>query len=355
MSNVKDYLTSNKRTPIPSPDSLVKNSKAIFGTFKEPIANINLLDCESPVFRYLPSSFNKFKLTVWEVVEIHSDEYIFLTAVYNVGFVGFNIFIFFEKETNKIYSWFDIVPGGKKAKVAENLIKSSTSQLKTKSSNLIFVNNLEDGDLKCSGHASNQKSGFINFDYTMENISEPSIVSIPFGKNRPLYTQKNIMSTDGYININGKRFNTNDATVSILDDHKGYYPFKMHYDWLSTMGDLKVGKNIKKVGFNLTRNQSINQEDYNENLIWVDETSSPLPPIEFERNGMIWRVKDEHGFVDLEYQVLNTFSLKNSIGIFKMDYHLSFGLLNGYIKDANGEKYEYENYYCMGEDKSTVF
>ena len=47
MSKYPDYI-SEKRRPVPTPDSIVENGQAHFGTFDKPFRNLNLLDCEKP-------------------------------------------------------------------------------------------------------------------------------------------------------------------------------------------------------------------------------------------------------------------------------------------------------------------
>ena len=139
-------------------------------------------------------------------------------------------------------------------------------------------------------------------------------MSIPFGPNKPLYSEKDFFKATGYIAVNGEKFVTNENSVSIIDDHKGYYPYLAHYDWLTTMGKCNVDGEMKYFAFNLTRNQSIDQDAYfafnltrnqsidqdayNENLIWVDGESYPLPPVVFERESRkakTWRIHDEPG------------------------------------------------------------
>ncbi len=60
---------------------------------------------------------------------------------------------------------------------------------------------------------------------------------------------------------------------------------KAHYDWVSTMGKLNIDGKMKWFGFNLTRNKSIDQEKYNENIIWFENETSLLPPVTFTESG----------------------------------------------------------------------
>jgi hypothetical protein len=60
----------------------------------------------------------------------------------------------------------------------------------------------------------------------------------------------------------------------IIDDHKGYYPCVMKYDWITALG---YAGNGRLVGFNLTDNQVQDHEKYNENCLWLDGKMYPRP------------------------------------------------------------------------------
>ena len=148
-----------------------------------------------------------------------------------------------------------------------------------------------------------------------------------------------------------------ETTTGVIDDHKGYYPEQAHYDWLTTMGQ----NGGQWFGFNLTRNQSIDQDAYNENLIWLEKETSLLPPITFRRSiptidfedYALWEVKDEHGMVDIRFHVHGVSKLiAKRPPVLDMEYFVVFGELEGWILDENGKKYILDGMPAMGEDKS---
>lgn len=340
---------SPKRVPVAPPEKLVVDGQAIFGTFNAELPNMNLLELNNA-----PAKKNYKRYTEWEALELSFEDFTLLTAVYSTNPIGFAIFVFFDKKLGKVtHNWLKIVPR-KKAFVADNLIDGITS-LNAGKTNYNLVNNFSEG--KAYAKASSKgKSGTIEFDVDLTNLSDPSVVSIPFDANLPLYSQKNIFSVKGHVTVNGKRYDANEKTVAIIDDHKGYYPKLAHYDWLTTMSRQEVDGEIKTIGFNLTRNQSINQDDYNENLLWLDGTSSPLPPVYFkydENDKSIWYVKDEHGKVDLKFVMEDTFKMVLNIGIIMIKYYLPFGKVYGKVVDINDKEYVFDGTAGIGEDKTT--
>lgn len=353
MDKYPNYI-SEKRRPVPTPDNIVDNGQAHFGTFDKPFKRLNLLDCEKPCGKLMPDFMKRSRLTEWEAFEVHLDEGALVSAVYNTGPLGFSIFVWFDKRSKKIYSWRNIVPV-KKAKVASQLV-NDRCELKVKNSEYVIKNDLMNGKASAKGWAENKKSGTFEIDMQVERLAPPSNVSIPFGPNKPLYSEKDFFKATGYIVVNGEKFVTNANSVSIIDDHKGYYPFFAHYDWLTTMGRCKIDGEDKYFAFNLTRNQSINQDDYNENLIWVDGKTYPLPPVTFERESRkakVWRIRDEHGCVDIRYELDNTFYMPIHALVIDVYYALPFGRIYGYVKDTEGRKYTVDGMLGIGEDKTT--
>ena len=352
MSEYPEYISS-KRRPVPTPDSIVENGQAHFGTFDKPFKKLNLIDCEKPCGKLMPDFMKKSRLTEWEAFEVHLDEGALISAVYNTGPFGFSIFVWFDKRDGKIYKWRNIVPV-KKAKVASQLV-DDFCELNTKKSAFVIKNDLMNGKASAKGW-SEGRCGRFEIDMSVERLSPPSNVSIPFGPNKPLYSEKDFFKATGTITVNGETFRTNGNSVSIIDDHKGYYPFFAHYDWLTTMGKCKIDGEDKFFAFNLTRNQSVNQDDYNENLIWIEGESFPLPPVVFERESRksrTWLVRDEHGAVNIRFEIANTFYMPIHALVVDVYYALPFGKIYGFVKDTNGKKYVVDGMLGVGEDKST--
>lgn len=352
MTKYPDYI-SPKREPVETPEAIVENGKAHFGTFKSPFRKLNLIDCEKPCGAIMPDCMKKGRLTEWEAFELHFDEGMLVSAVYNTGALGFSIFVWFDKRDKKIYSWKNFVPVSK-AKVAEQLIDGQC-YLKTDKSEFTIINDLENGKAHAIGY-SEGRAGRFELDVKVERLSPPSIVSIPFGENKPLYSEKDFLKADGYVVLNGEKFVTNERSVSIIDDHKGYYPYRAHYDWLTTMGELEIDGKMQKFAFNLTRNQSLNQDDYNENLIWLEGEAYPLPPVVFTKDSKkakTWYIRDEYGKVDLRFELDNVFYVPMHFLVVDVYYALPFGRIYGKVEDTLGRVYNLNGVQGIGEDKTT--
>lgn len=350
MASYPEYI-SKKRHLVPAPERLVVHGKATFGTFSEALPEINLLDSVKPCGKRMPAFMNRSRLTVWEAFEVSFKEGMFISAVYNMNAIGFGIFVFFDKRTGKVRRWFQLEPG-RKCLVAENLLNSKT-EIKNENFDFTITNRFKDGFATAKGFGIDKKNGKFELDMKITSVSAPSVVNIPFDDNKSLYSHKELFSAEGYVTVDGETFVADSDSAAIIDDHKGFYPFIAHYDWLTTMGKIQHNGKEEYFGFNLTRNQSVNQDDYNENLIWFGDKQFLLPPVSFEKNGGRWHVTDEHGKVDVYFDITDTYVMRVPVGGICINYKLPFGKLSGYLCGYDGERYVLDGMDGAGEDKTT--
>lgn len=354
MKTFYDVL-SDKRKAVSTPENIVSPSgKAYFGTFDKEFERMDFLSVDKP--SVLPNVLNKTRLTLWEAVEINLKEIIVLTAVCDMGGIfGTGLTVVYDKATKKCRIFQEMLPISKTI-ISKNLLNGDTTESRGKMHTLKVVNEFQDGKAFVSGSAKDKKAGEVCYDVALERVSLPSIVSIPFAENKPLYSQKDLFKVTGYVEVNGIRYEADEDSTAIIDDHRGYYPHKSHYDWVTTMGKMEIGGKKQFFGFNLTRNQSINQNDYNENLIWFEGNTTLLTPVRFEHKEYNkWHIKDVYGMVDITFDIGDRFLMRVPAKIIDINYHITFGELSGYVCDPDGNKYILDGMSGIGEDKSVTF
>lgn len=360
----KRYEVSEKRYPSPTPNAIVEDGKVHFGTFDEPFKKLNLLDAYKPCGARMPDFMKRSRLTEWEAFEVNLDEGALISAVYIMGPIGFSIFVWYDKATQKVSAWRNFVPV-KRSKVASQLV-DDYCYLKTGNSEFRIDNDFLNGKASAKGYTKFGKRTF-EMDVRFERVSPLANGVMPLARNKdgsfrnPLYSEKDFFKATGYITVNGKKYVTNERSVGIIDDHKGYYPYKMHYDWLTTMGKTIIDGEEKYFAFNLTRNQSVEQDNYNENVIWLEGESYPMPPVVFKhkdgkRKAKEWNVVDEATggeIVNVTYTIGDAFSMPIHVLAVDVYYVLSYGSVKGFVTDPNGKKYVVDGMVGIGEDKST--
>lgn len=371
-----------KRRAIAAPRDLVDSSgKCVFGTFDKEFETMDFVNAKHPTMA--PQCFNKLKLTLWEATEVHLKNGVLLVAVSDMGIFGKTMHVFYDKRTKKVYCW-DTNLKSRETVISPNLIKGSVAHAETSVSLVNYINNFDKGACEISGRhkgkclvtkpaenktivssvKNNYEEASIEYSFKLSRISLPCIASMPFpfSKNRSLYSQKDFFKAEGKLVINGEEMISDEDTCAIVDDHRGYYPRRAHYDWVTTMGKIKSDGKNQWFAFNLTRNQSVNQERYNENLIWFEGKTSLLPPVHFTKsvksrdfkNNSEWIIKDEHDMVNIKFSVHNMNPMVMHALLVNIDYYISFGELEGYVRDEDGKKYILDGMLGMGEDKTLL-
>ncbi|MCR4789945.1 MAG: DUF2804 domain-containing protein [Treponemataceae bacterium] len=381
MGSYSKFINDRRRS-VPTPKDLVdENGKVVFGTFDKEFETMELLRAKKPT--KAPQCFNRLKLTLWEACEVHLKNGVLLAVVCDMGIFGKTMNVFYDKRSKKVYCW-DTNLKSKDTHIAPNLIKGAVEEASTPVSFVKYINTFNEGKAELSGRhegkclvtktcddktiiqtmKENYEEATIEYDFKLKRLSLPCVASMPFpySKNRTLYSQKDFFKVEGKLVINGEEMISDEETCGIIDDHRGYYPRRAHYDWVTTMGKCKVNGKDEWLAFNLTRNQSTNQEKYNENLLWLEGRTSLLPPVTFTRtieskdfkNYSEWFVKDEHDMVNVKFKVYNMNPMIVHAAVVNIDYFISYGELEGYVRDEDGNKYVLDGMLGMGEDKTLL-
>lgn len=337
----------------PVPDSLIEGGKFNFGTFNSQFKKVNPLDADNPLGMWLPKPMLSFRLKEWQAFQLGNKRWFMLAVLYNAKFSALAQFIAYDKETKKKYVFDKMLPPWE-IKVPGTLWDAQQCY-RDKDNFLEIVSKLAQGRFYIHVSINDQKDlPDIEADFEMfhdEGLAEPIVVSIPFGVNRGVYSHKCLMPMQGSMTIGGEEVGfTRQESFAIIDDHKGYYPYAMKYDWVTAAG-YDQGK---LTGFNLTDNQSIDPEKYNENCLWYDGKLQLLPPVKFERPGGVesdWLIRDKYGRVDLSFKPETMNKIDMNLLLIKVKYFGPFGYVSGFIKDMNGSKVIIDRYFGMGEQK----
>jgi len=117
----------------------------------------------------------------------------------------------------------------------------------------------------------------------------------------PMYTHKNITPVEGSLRV-GTTSISFDAVrdLAMLDVQKTAYPYRSFWKWVSIAGRDILGTLI---GVNLCVNDRKDDEELNENCVWIDGRIHPLGSVrlEYERYMDEWRITTSCGTLDLRF------------------------------------------------------
>lgn len=342
------------REVLPAVSELVTDGRFNFGTFGQAIKKVNPLDAEKPLGISLPRWAHNLRLKEWVAFQLGNDDYFMLVVLYSAKVFCLTQFLVYDIKNKRKYLHERLIPFSK-IRVTSGLLDNQFGY-KEDGYSLEFVNNLSVGRIEIHADICAEKDQpQIRADLTAFHVptkAAPIVVCIPLGENRAMYSHKCLMPMAGDMVFGSKKiqFKQKDS-FAIIDDHKGFYPYTMIYDWLTAAGRNASGE---LVGFNLTDNQSIDSEKYNENCLWVANKMHTLPPVKFSRPDGVtkpWFVNDSYGMIDVEFFPEAESGFEFNYLFVQAHYHAPYGRVKGFIKDAHGKKVNIKSYFGMGEQK----
>ncbi|HPE36983.1 MAG TPA: DUF2804 domain-containing protein [Spirochaetales bacterium] len=337
------------------PDSVVSGGRFNFGCFNAPPARINMLDVDRPYHYRVPRWVKDFRCKEWRALQFGDSRYYFLASLYEAKAMGLVIFVAWDKEQSVAREFQRMIPLGRFG-IGERLDGADISY-KSPDCALRIATMPSKGEIRVEASAAERggRPGFcgeFTFAYGPKT-SCPISVCLPLSLNRAIYSTKVLMPMEGWFEADDERYEFAAAdAMGVLDDHKGYYPYRMRYDWVSGFG---VDGRGRRVGFNLTDNQVRDQVNYNENVLWINAKAYPLPPVKVTRpygyEGE-WHIQDTEGLVDLMFKPEKPNDIHVNALILAVDYHGPFGRFEGTIRSPDGsEKIDASSLYGMGEKK----
>ncbi|MCX6004169.1 MAG: DUF2804 domain-containing protein [Chloroflexi bacterium] len=342
------------RELLPAPESLVTDGKFNFGTFSSQFRKVNPLDADRPLGFWLPKPLLGTRLKEWQAFQLGNNRWFMLAVLYNAKVSALTQFIIYDKERKKKYTFEKMLPSWQ-IKVPGSIWDASQSY-RDKECYVEIISRLAGGRFYINIKVHDQKNlpdMEAHFEaFHDEGTVEPIVVSIPFAKNSGMYSHKCLMLMQGTLSLGDEKIEfLRRESFAIIDDHKGFYPYVMKYDWATAAGFDSRGQ---LTGFNLTDNQSLDPEKYNENCLWVNGKLNLLPPVKFTRSEGAagdWLIRDNYGMVDLIFKPVSMGTINMNFLVLRVDYKGPFGYCNGFIKDRSGNKVDINQYFGMGEQK----
>lgn len=248
-------------------------------------------DLQEPVGRAIRNS----RLKEWEAFQLGNDDWFVRGAVYSAKVLGLLYLAAVHWPTGKIHRWFERVPGWR-LRVASGL-DGTTSAGQTEKLRLSVENRLPGEGITAkatfTGDDERPAMGLEVLGHGAVGEAGHLVICHPFSESRALYSNKAVMAADGEMNIAGSTIGFEPArSFMILDDHKGDYPFPMKYDWVT---GARIESDGRRIGFNLTQNQALNPEVFNENAVFINDRVHRLGAVRFSRPHGVnstWTVRD---------------------------------------------------------------
>lgn len=339
------------RVLLEPPKALVQNGRVRFGTFSGPIADVNLIDAD-PWRLPVPRIARGLRLKEWQAFQFGNGRHFVSIALFNAKLLALVQLKVYDSLTKSKVLFERKLPGW--ALTAPRNLLDSRMEWAEPGAYIRFVNRLarQRVELEVDLPATADTPSIVGRLVASSEGAEPQVVSIPFAENRGMYSHKACLGVTGDLRVgNDTLAFTPSNGILFVDDHKGYYPRIMRWDWVVGGGFDARGR---RIGLNLTRNDSIDPPRYNENCVWIDGRAHLLPPVSFrrfrERVPQVWEVRDAVGDVAIDFEVSLPGPLHLNALIIESRYDGPFGRLRGSVRGPNDERITLDGMLGLGED-----
>ncbi|MCO4743293.1 MAG: DUF2804 domain-containing protein [Proteobacteria bacterium] len=333
----------------PLPHNLVVDGRFSIGRFNQPFPRLNFLDAD-PGSR-IGHRLRGLRLKEWQAFQFSDGRFFGIVALFDAKLIGLVQAKVFDSQTGEKYMFEAKVPSFNLS--VPDQILDSRMEWRGGDGWMAFHTHMARDratvgfDLPVDGSAMRLKAQF-TLDYSGV---EPVVVCLPFDEKRAMYSQKGVAPVSGTLSVGETQVElTPDVAFGLLDDHRGYYPRLMQWDWLTCGGHLADGT---LWGLNLTRNQCKNPEQYNENVLWVGGKAYALGPVTFDRTGNgrgdTWRITDDAGQVDVLFTIEVDGRVELNLGVFQSRYRGPFGQVTGRVAPEGIDPLELDGEIAMGE------
>ena len=333
----------------PPPARLVDGGRQQLGRFSGPPGQTNLLDAR---FLRLPRPLRRWRLKEWQAVQVTGPGIFVNLALFDAKLMSLlQAKIYEHARGAKIVHEWKLRPGA--FAVADQLLASTTSYRDRRGS-LAFDNQLARGRIAVAVdlHATRTLPAVTGRLELHCDRGASHVASLPFAGDVGMYSHKGMFPVEGELAVGDRTYRLTAAdSLALLDDHKGYYPYVMRWDWVTgaSHGDGHAR------GFNLTRNQCRDPERYNENCAWLDDRIGLLPAVEFTRKrermaGERWTIRDRDGRVDLRFEPTVPGDVSVNALVVHSRYRGPFGHFSGRLEPEGLPAMSVDGWFGMGED-----
>lgn len=332
------------------PAQLVEGGRQRLGRFDGPLARANLIDAG---YLRMPRPLRRWRLKEWHAFQLATPRLFANLALFDAKLMALLQAKVYDRARGvKHVRERKLRPGA--FRVADQLLDSSTRYADRKG-RLGFTNRLAAGrieidlDLPATADAPRLAGHLV----VLADRGASQVVSLPFAGDVGMYSHKGMFPIEGELVVGDEVHRLRpDDSLALMDDHKGYYPYVMRWDWV-TSATHDVGG--RALGLNLTRNQCREPERYNENCAWIGDRIGRLPAVTFARElarqpGERWRITDDAGRVDLTFTPTVPGDVRVNALVVESRYRGPFGTLDGRVEPEGLPAIAVDGWFGMGEE-----
>lgn len=325
-----------------SPEHLIKNGKALFGTYSGVPTKIDIKGMKAPYAGVpLPPFISSLRIKNRLNFYFSTERYIGLTDFFDFKLIGIAQTILWDKTTGKKMAYHNIMPTQRHFIPHKTDYGTCTSFRKKRHIRISWGREHKHHSIAFNLKGDSVRpnvDGFISSPIQDSMHTDLLFVNPSPTSSRCSATWFTAMQTRGLIRVEGEKKDESNG-LAAMRLNRTYFKFLSTTDTVCGLGKIKE----KDVVFNLKCStfDSTDSNNYNDNVLIVDGEASPLPPVYMTHSFGVskpWIIQDTESMVDLTFSPISCD--KHIISLITTRYsNMSiYGTFEGVLLTKDGEK-----------------
>lgn len=351
----------------PIPDSVIKNGKAIFGTYDGCPECLDIRGIRAPFTGLpLPKFITNFRIKSSISFMFSIGDYIGMVDFLDQKLFGLVKVVFWDKESKRKFSYRKvmgprrrIIPHNMKCGFCASFSKNRYVRLSWdhKRNRFSMIFSLKGDDSRPSARAA-----FVA-PYMDERMNEVFAVVPAPTRRRCSATYYATPSIHGTVSLGS----TKNYPQAIMDDTDGfsifqvnraYYPFEYESESVMISGLTEINGTKKRftVVLHAVQENQVDADGINSNFLFLDGKKTPLPQIQITHNGGIlknWVIQDFENMVDLTFTPISRQLQDFSLMLIHDTTTTIYGTFEGVLKTNENEDIVLHNFEGLVRREST--
>jgi len=330
------------------PDHLIKNGKALFGTYNGVPSSLEIKGMRAPYAGIpLPTFLTRLRIKNRLNFYFATDKYIGLTDFFDFKLVGIAQIIIWNKETGKKNAYHNILPTQRHFIPRKTDNGSCASHRNARKIRIEWGRNHEHHCLRFSLKGDKIRpdiEGFVKSPIDDAMHTDLLFVTPSPTSSRVSATWFTPMQINGVIKIEGEKSDESKG-LAAMRINRTYFKFLSTTDTVCGLG--KIGD--KEIIFTLkcSTYDSTDSNSYNDNALIVNGETTTLPPVYMTHSfgeHKDWIIQDTENMIDLTFTPISTDKHHFSAITVRYSNKSIYGNFDGVLVTKDGEKITLKNF-----------
>lgn len=329
-----------------APEQIIKNGKALFGTFTGVSPKLDIKGMRAPYAGIpLPVFISRVRIKSRLNYIFSLDDYIGMTEFYDFKAFGLGEIIFWNKQTGVKYVYHSFMENPRRFVPIATSKGRCASYKNNRHIKVSWGRNHKHTALTFSVKGDKVRpsaEGFCRSMMNDNNHTDAMFVNPSPASSRCSATWINSMSIRGKIELNGQTAQDSTGLAAMIIN-RCYYKFRSRASFCVGLGTVKN----KDVIFHIkvSNMDAANADTYNDNILIVDGVQTALPPVYITHTlgtDNNWVIQDTEGMVDLTFNPISKDERTINIIAIRRTAKTIYGSYEGTLLTKDGEKLSFK-------------